>query len=197
LRKLIVLMQASADGFVGSDAGVPWQLWNYGEDWPWDAALRQEFNATLQAVDTILLSRLMVDDYVAHWTGISTLYPANPDFAFARRVVDAEKVVLTSTSFASRSERTRVISGPISQSVAALKQGSGGDMITFGGVGLAAALLESGHVDELRLYLNPAALGEGESIFRRDGPRRLKLLGSRAYDCGIVVNRYAPGALIR
>lgn len=196
MRKLIVLMQASADGFVGAEAAVPWQLWNYGEDWPWDMALRQEFNATLQAVDTILLSRLMVDDYVAHWTGISKLYPANPDFAFAKRVVDAEKVVLTSTSFSPRSDRTRAVRGPLAESVAALKQAAGGDIITFGGVSLVASLLATGHVDELRLYLNPAALGGGESIFRRDGPRRLKLLGSQAYDCGIVVNRYAPGGLI-
>jgi dihydrofolate reductase len=160
----------------------------------WDAALRQEFNATLQAVDTILLSRLMVDDYVTHWTGMSRLYPANSDFAFAKRVVDADKVVLTSTSFSSRSARTRVIRGPLAQSVAALKQEPGKDIITFGGVRLVSALLAAGQVDELRLYLNPAALGSGESIFHRGGPRQLKLLGSRAYDCGIVVNSYVPGA---
>jgi dihydrofolate reductase len=139
----------------------------------------------------------MVDDYVAHWTGISSLYLANPDFAFAKRIVDAEKIVLTSTSFSSQSERTRVISGPVARSVESLKRQPGGDIITFGGVGFVGALLESGHVDELRLYLNPAALGDGESIFHRDGPRRLELLKSRAYDCGIVVNNYAPGALYR
>ena len=196
MRKLIVLMQTSADGFVGSDVPVPWQLWNYQEDWPWDAALRREFNDTLAAVDTILLSRLMVDDYVAHWTRIAELYPAKPDFAFAKRVVDVEKVVLTDTSFTSRSERTRTVKGPLPSSMSALKETSGQDIITFGGVRLVCELLAAGLVDELRLYANPAALGSGESIFHRDGARELTLLGSRAYDCGIVVNRYAPGALL-
>ena len=138
----------------------------------------------------------MVDDYVAHWTGISALYPANADFAFARRIVDVEKVVLTTSAFSSRSARTRVVRGEVAESVAALKQAPGGDIITFGGVGLVGALLAAGQVDELQLYLNPAALGSGESIFRRDGPRQLTLLGSRRYDCGVVVNRYAPGALL-
>ncbi len=186
-------MQASADGFVGG-AGVPWQLWNYGEEWPWDAALRQTFNATLRGADTILLSRLMVDDYVAHWTWTSALYPVNPDFAFARHIVDAEKVVLTTAAFSTSAERTRVVRGPLAASVTALKQAPGGDIITFGGVGIVSALLAAGLVDELQLYLNPAALGEGESIFHREGPRQLTLLGSQAYDCGIVVNRYRPGA---
>jgi dihydrofolate reductase len=195
VRKLVVLMQASADGFVGSDRGVPWHLWNYLEEWPWDAALKQTFNNTLAAADTILLSRLMVDDYVAHWTAMSALYPANPDFAFAQRIADAEKVVLTDTAFSSRSERTSVVRGTIANTVGALKQGAGGDIITFGGVRLVSQLLAAGQVDELQLYLNPAALGDGESIFG-DGPRQLALLGSRGYDCGIVVNRYAPGALL-
>ena len=195
MRKLVVLMQSSADGFVGSGGDVPWHLWNYLEDWTWDAALKRTFNDTLAAVDTILLSRLMVDDYVAHWTAMSDLYPANPDFAFAQRVVDAEKVVLTTTAFASRSERTSVVRGPIADTVRDLKQGPGGAIIAFGGVRLVSQLLAAGQVDELELYHNPAALGAGESIFR-DGPRRLTLLGSRGYDCGIVVNRYAPGALL-
>ena len=195
MRKLVVLMQASADGFVGSDGAVPWQLWNYLEDWPWDTELKQAFNDTLAAADTILLSRLMVDDYVAHWTAMSALYPANPDFAFAQRVVDAEKTVLTRTAFTSRSERTRVVRGTIDDAVRALKQEPGGDIITFGGVRLVSQLLAAGQVDELQLYLNPAVLGGGESIFR-DGPRQLALLGSHGYDCGIVVNRYAPGALL-
>lgn len=195
MRKLVVLMQSSADGFVGADMPVPWQLWNYVEHWPWDAALRQEFNDTLAAVDTILLSRLMVDDYVAHWTSIAELYPAMPDFAFARHIVEVEKVVLTDTSFVPRSERTRTVTGSLPETMKALKQEPGRNIITFGGVRLVSELLAEGLVDELQLYANPAALGGGESIFR-DGARQLTLLGSQSYDCGIVVNRYAPGALL-
>ncbi|WP_338719710.1 dihydrofolate reductase family protein [Devosia sp. XK-2] len=195
MRKLVVLMQTSADGFVGADRPVSWQLWNYVENWPWDAALRREFNDTLAAVDTILLSRLMVEDYVAHWTGIAELYPALPDFAFARHIVEAEKIVLTDTSFVPRAERTRAIRGALPETMRALKRGPGRDIITFGGVRLVSELLAEGLVDELQLYANPAALGGGQTIFY-DGARQLTLLGSQSYDCGIVVNRYAPGELL-
>jgi dihydrofolate reductase len=154
------------------------------------------FNTTLGAVDTILLSREMVDDYVAYWTEMAKLYPANLDFAFARRVVDADKVVLTRSALTVVSARTRVITGPIASTLASLKQAPGADMIAFGGVRFVSELLASGQVDELQLYLNPVALGDGESIFARDGARQLSLLGSKAFDCGTVVNRYAPGALL-
>ena len=48
-----------------------------------------------------------------------------------------------------------------------------------------------GLLDELHLFINPAALGAGLSIFREPGRAfPLKLAGSEAYDCGIVVNSY-------
>jgi hypothetical protein len=52
--------------------------------------------------------------------------------------------------------------------------------------------IAAGLVDELQFYINPAALGGGTRIFDQAGFRKLCLLGSKAYDCGIVVNRYAP-----
>ena len=39
---------------------------------------------------------------------------------------------------------------------------------------------------------NPAVLGDGVRIFDAGGFSRLRLLGSKAYACGVVVNRYAP-----
>jgi len=44
------------------------------------------------------------------------------------------------------------------------------------------------------LFVNPIAVGAGCSIFGRRS-HRLQLLESAAYDCGIVVNRYARAAM--
>jgi dihydrofolate reductase len=69
----------------------------------------------------------------------------------------------------------------------------GGDIIAFGGVGLASSLVEVRLVDELQLFINPTAVGRGRSIFRDvRGGVRVRLLQSKSYACGIVVNRYAP-----
>ena len=42
-RRLIVQMQTSVDGVVSADdPELDWQLWNWGEAWPWDDALKAE-----------------------------------------------------------------------------------------------------------------------------------------------------------
>ena len=74
--------------------------------------------------------------------------------------------------------------------IAALKQAPGGKIVCFGGVEFASAVLETGTVDVLELYVNPRAVVRGESIFRH--PRSLKLLEAQSYACGIVVERYQP-----
>ena len=71
-----------------------------------------------------------------------------------------------------------------------LKTKSGGDTMCVGGVRLATALLAQSLVDELQLFVNPTAVRGGRSIF--DNVLRLRLAASKAYDCGVVVNRYAP-----
>ncbi|TGV95734.1 deaminase, partial [Mesorhizobium sp. M2E.F.Ca.ET.154.01.1.1] len=43
-----------------------------------------------------------------------------------------------------------------------------------------------------QLFSDPTGLGSGRRIFDQGGFARLKLLGSKAYACGMVVSRYAP-----
>jgi len=45
-------------------------------------------------------------------------------------------------------------------------------------------------IDELNLFVNPAAIGNGMRIFKNRNPFTLK--ASVAYRCGIVVNTYEP-----
>ncbi len=193
MKKLILQMQMSVDGFVGADADHPWQLWEWGDDSAWDEELKQDFNAIFETIDTILLSRKMAEEgYLTHWGNAARKYPKDRFFAFARRIVEAEKVVASDKLGASRWERTRVVSGDLPREVDALKQGSGGNIAVFGGAGFASALIVAGLVDEFQLFVNPAVLGSGRRIFEQGGFARLELLGSKAYASGMVVSRYAP-----
>ncbi|WP_348630327.1 dihydrofolate reductase family protein [Mesorhizobium sp. M7A.F.Ca.US.006.04.2.1] len=123
-------------------------------------------------------------------------FPHDPFYAFAQRIVDARKVVLSDKLKQSAGEpaweRTSVASGDLPREVNALKAGEGGDMAVFGGAGFASALIAAGLVDEFQLFINPAVLGAGRRIFDQGGFRNLRLLGSKTYDCGMVVSRYAP-----
>ncbi|MBZ9681742.1 MULTISPECIES: dihydrofolate reductase family protein [unclassified Mesorhizobium] len=193
MKKLILQMQMSVDGFVGANENHPWQLWGWGDDIGWDEELKRDFNAVFAGIDTILLSRKMAEEgYLTHWGNAARKYPADPFYAFAQRIVEARKVVPSDRLETSRWERTTVVSGDLPREVNALKAGEGGDMAVFGGAGFASALIAAGLVDEFQLFVNPAVLGAGRRIFDEGGFRNLLLLGSKAYACGMVVSRYAP-----
>lgn len=193
MKKLILQMQMSVDGFVGANGDHPWQLWEWGDDISWDEDLKQDFNAVFSGIDTILLSRKMAEEgYLSHWGNAAKKYSGDPFYAFAQRVVEARKVVLSDRLKASRWERTTVASGDLPREVETLKAGEGADMAVFGGAGFASSLIAAGLVDEFQLFINPAVLGTGRRIFDQGGFRNLRLLGSKAYVCGMVVNRYAP-----
>ncbi len=198
MSRLILQMQASADGFVdAADPAADWQVWNWGQPWPWDDELRRDFNETFRAVDRILLSRRMVQQgYIDHWAQVAEQHPDEPDYAFASKIGDAEKIVFSTAEPADLPwPRTRPAAGGLADSIGRLKAGPGADMIAFGGTGFAAALAAAGLVDEYQLYLNPTAVGRGETLFRSvAGGLRLRLVGSKPYACGIVVNRYTPTA---
>jgi dihydrofolate reductase len=193
MSRLILQMQMTVDGYMAADTDIDWQVWNWSDPWTWDKPLRRRFNAIFDTVDCILLSRKMAEQgYLDHWERVARDHVGEPDYAFARKVIQVRKVVLTGKLPRSRWERTTLATGGMVEEVDALKRRIEGDIIVFGGVGFASSLVSAGLVDEFQLFLNPATVGTGRSIFGQlPGGLRLQLLDSAAYDCGIVVNRYA------
>ncbi|QDJ52661.1 dihydrofolate reductase family protein [Bordetella hinzii] len=191
MSKLVLQMQMSADGFVGGEGQAAWQLWDWVGECPWDAALKRDFNLFFQGVGTILLSRKMAEEgYIDHWAKAAGRFPQDRFYAFARRITEIPKVVLSRELKDCRWARTRVVGGDLAREVGALKQGGAGDIAVFGGTGFASALVAADLVDEYQFFINPVALSSGQRLFAQSGFRRLRLLGSVAYGCGIVVNRY-------
>ena len=197
MSRLILQMQMSVDGRMSADTDIDWQVWNWSDPWPWDKRLKRRFNAIFNTVGCIVLSRKMAEQgYLDHWERVARDHAGEPDYAFARKVVQSPKVVLTDKLPSSRWERTVLAPGGMVEEVNALKRRIDGDIIVFGGVGFASALVAAGVVDEFQLFVNPAAVGAGRSNFDQlPGGMQLQLLDSAAYDCGIVVNRYGAAAV--
>lgn len=192
MRKLILQMQISVDGFVASDQHHDWQLWDWGDRNKWDEELKRDFNRHFERIDTILLSRKMAEEgYLTHWGKAAERFPEDEFYAFAKRIVEIDKVVPTDKLNKSSWPRTAVRSGDLGREVGLLKAEPGGDIGVFGGAGFAAGLISAGLVDEFQFYINPAALGSGTRIFEVTGFQKLKLLSSKAYRCGMVVSSYA------
>ncbi len=194
MATLTLQMQMSVDGKVAAaDPDLDWLLWDWVPPSPWDPGLLATFNETLDPIDHVLLSRPMVEGgYVDHWTTVAREHGGDPDYAFAERITMAQKVVVTDQELHGTWARTSTRGGGLDAAVRSVKDESDGGVVAFGGTSFATALLELGLVDELQLYVNPTAAGQGSTIF--SAGMRFALLKALTYDCGIVVMRYVPKA---
>ena len=68
-----------------------------------------------------------------------------------------------------------------------------GYLLAHGGARLAQALAREGLVDEYRLVIHPAALGDGLALFK-DLPGRLalELIEAHTYSTGAAIHVYRP-----
>jgi hypothetical protein len=69
--------------------------------------------------------------YLDHQGRVAQNHPGHPHYAFARKVVEADKVVLTSKLKTSKWERTEIVSGSMADEVNALKRRRGLNIIVF------------------------------------------------------------------
>ena len=101
------------------------------------------------------------------------------------------KVVFSRTLTRADWPTTTIAAGDLAEEVASLKEGLGGEIVTYGGYTLAQALSRADLVDEYRLVTRPVALGSGEPMFK-DLPveRRLDLVDVTGYPDGTVITVY-------
>lgn len=184
MRKLKLQMQISADGFV---AGPEGQL-----DWMapmMDERLLSFVNHLTDTSDTILLGRKMSEGFIKYWEYVIT-QPNTPEYSFGQKMVNLPKVVFSKTLTRVDGQNVRVENGPLVEAVNQIKRQAGKDIVVYGGATFVRSLIENKLIDELNLFVNPVAIGNGMAVF--SGRTPLKLMASTAYTGGIVVNTYAP-----
>jgi dihydrofolate reductase len=90
-------------------------------------------------------------------------------------------------------QNSSLLSAPLPEAVAALKEEDGGDLLVIGSTVLVQSLLQHGLVDELRLLIDPVLVGGGKRLFPDDGELRpLRLVDHRVTDLGTIIATYAP-----
>ena len=185
MRKLKLQVQMSVDGFVaGLNGELDWMTWDM------DDTIGAYINQLTDSSDTILLGRKMTDGFVNYWENVK---PDSPEYDFAQKMVGYPKYVFTKTLDESTWANTTLVKGDIVEEVNVMKEQGGKDMIVYGGAGFVTSLIKHDLIDEYNLFINPAALGKGLTIFGDVSfPFQLKLLDAKKYDCGITVNRYVP-----
>lgn len=180
MRKLILRMSMSLDGFVGRPKGeLEWIFRNIDED-SIAFGIAQLWEAGVHA-----MGRVTYGDMAAHW-------PTSTE-PWAPPMNQIPKVVFSKTLKEARWHTTRILNGDLAEEVARLKAEPGKDILAHGGAGFARSLTRLGLVDEYWLLVHPVALGAGLPIFE-DLPRRvdLRLVSVRAFPGGTVASIYRP-----
>lgn len=181
MRKIKLQMQVSIDGYVaGPNGEMDWMTWDMDDE------LKKYIMDLTDPVDCIIMGRNLASGFIPHWDA----YAKNPETTdvFSKKMVDTHKVVFSKTMEENPWENTVIANGDLTEEVAKLKNEEGGDIIVYGGAQFVSELIATGLIDELHLFVNPAALGSGMSIFKERTP--LQLLKSTEFSCGIVVSCY-------
>jgi dihydrofolate reductase len=180
MTRLVLQMGISIDGFVAAtDGSQPW----LGE--PEDDAAKQWKLQTVRGAEAHLMGRVTYQDMAAHWPG--------SDSEYAAPMNDIPKVVFSKTLQTAEWPESRIARGDLVEEIERIKAQPGGYAIAYGGAGFARALIRRGLVDEYRLNIQPAALGEGMAIFTElPKPLHLELVEARAFSGGNAGHVYVP-----
>ena len=187
MRKLILGMFVSIDGFVsGPNGEVDW-IFRHGDD-----ATDEWIVTNLRAAGLIAMGRCSFEQTASYWP--------TADTPFAAPMNEIPKLVFTRKGLASPPDAKAgkgswanpfVAGANLTEEVNRLKAQSGKDIRTLGGAVFAQELAASGLVDEFHLLVCPTALGSGKPLFSRLSERRdLELVSSRTFGTGAVALVY-------
>jgi dihydrofolate reductase len=194
MRKLMMKMSISVDGFVGGPDGEA--------DWIFrssDEASRSWVVEQLWEAGLIIMGRKSFETMAPYWPTATGPFaaPMNeiPKALFTKKGfkgIDPLPNAEQSPVVASWVE-ARVFDGDLAEAIRELKSGPGKPICAIGGAGFMLSLIATGLIDEYLLVTHPVALGGGLTIFNAVArPLDLKLVDVRVFPGGIVAHTYHP-----
>ncbi|MGJ1225701.1 dihydrofolate reductase family protein [Sphingobacterium siyangense] len=195
MRKLIMKMSVSIDGFV---AGIHGEL-----DWMFKSGDDHSSAWVLNICESAgvhLMGRKTFEVMASYWPAST-----NP---FAAAMNEIPKAVFTKKGYHPKTEdfahnaklpahsswmNARVFDAGLIEGIKELKAESGKPLLAHGGAEFMRSLIETGLIDEYHLITHPIALGTGLPIF--DGLSRcldLKLVNVQVFPGGVVAHTYCP-----
>ncbi|WP_116953427.1 dihydrofolate reductase family protein [Jiangella endophytica] len=181
MRKLKLQVQVTADGYMGGPNGeMDWTTSSWTDD------LTAYLDEVQHDVDTIVLGRKLAEGFIPAWAS----RPEGETDDTIDWMNNTSKVVASNTLTEPPWENAVIARGDVADSIGRLKAQDGGEIITYGGSTLVAALIANQLVDELNLIVNPTSIGTGLPVFPRDGYQRFDLAHAQRFECGMAALRY-------
>jgi dihydrofolate reductase len=183
MRRVFSFIVTTLDGyFVGPNQEFDWP--NVDEEFD-RFAVRQ-----LEEVDTLLFGRATYELMASYWP---TTAAQEEEPIIAEKMNGLPKIVFSTTLGKVEWDNSTLVRGDAIEEVTKLKQRPGKDMVIFGSSNLTSGLLQAGVLDELRIMVNPVALGDGRSLLEGMKERvKLRLLSATTFSSGNVLLSYAP-----
>jgi dihydrofolate reductase len=177
-------MMMTADGFVaGPGNELDWVVWE--DEMDLDAA------ELMQSADVMLVGYGAYKDMAAYWPAALTKPGSESEGAFAKLINEKPKVIISQTKekLLWKNEELLVVTD-LTKQVTALKE-SKGDIVFYGGAGLAQSMVASGVIDEYRLLVSPTAIGKGKALFANISTQlKLQATMAKVYESGAVLLQY-------
>jgi len=183
MRKLRLQVEISVDGCIaGPNNEMDWLIC--------DDECMKYIDDIAESVDTIIMGRKMVDEFISHWSGRSNKSD-DPWNAFAKKMIEIPKIVFTKTLTKSNWINTEIANGDLKDEINKLKSQDGKDILVYGGASFDSSLIKEKLIDEFYLLVNPLIMGNGKTIFKDlKEIQKLTLIESKVFDCGLVLLHY-------
>lgn len=190
MRKLIVKMSVSFDGFVSAaDGGKDWVFKTGDEE---SAAWSVE---KIRQAGLIIMGRKTFETLAPYWPTATG--------PFAAPMNEIPKAVFTQKGFKGIDQgqeqspamaswaAARIFDGDLAEGIRALKDEPGKPIVAIGGAGFMQSLIATGLVDEYHLAIHPVVLGSGLPIFSSlKTPLYLKLDEVKVFPKGVIAQTY-------
>jgi len=185
MRKLVLFMHTSLDGFVGGPNGE--MNWIQINEEMFDfVALRTNES------DKALYGRITYQMMEAYWpTAAQQPNATKHDREHGAWYNQVHKVVMSRTMQGKQLPNTTIISKNVQVEIEKLKTENGKDILIFGSPSAAHALMQKNLIDEYWLFVNPVLLGKGIPLFKNIQEMvKLKLQATKVFPCGVVCLHY-------
>jgi len=182
MRKLKLQMHITLDGFSNMEAA--------GDNFKWDSEVIKFCVDNLADIDAILLGRKTADELIPFWDKVA-LDKKHSDYALGKRISELPKIVFSNSLKKSKWQNATLINGDLKEEIQKLKKSKGKDLLAYGGVSFASALVENDLVDTFYFLKNPICLRKGLSVFKESKDiLTFKLEELKPFPCGTIMLSY-------
>jgi dihydrofolate reductase len=185
MRKIILVMHVSLDGFVAGPNGE--MDWIHVDDDMFEYAGKMTDQS-----DMALYGRVTYNMMEGYWpTAGNRPNASKHDKQHSQWYNNVAKVILSKSLKGSNTTNTQIISDNIPEQIQALKNKEGKSIVIFGSPSASHSLMQYNLIDEYWLFVNPILLGNGIPLFKNINTRiHLKLIETKKFSSGVAGLHY-------